>query len=336
MRPFEYAEPEAIDEARALAAKDGAAYKASGIDLLDLMKGGIAAPSRLVSIRRLDAWRRFGEATAGTLGEDHTLTIGSLVTLAALAREPIVRDRAKALADAAAHAATPQVRNVATVGGNLLQRPRCWYFRSDKWQCLRKGGRVCYAQDGENRYHATFDTDPCPIVHPSNLAPALVALGASVELLKEGEAAEALPVERLWISPVDDVTRENILQRDDRRGQLLREVRVPLVPGRRSAYLEAREKQTFDWPVASVAVALDMDGEKVKDCRVVLGAVAPLPRRATACETTLAGKKLTDDLIAGAARSAVQGATPLSQNGYKVAIVEALVRRCIRAAAARK
>jgi len=222
-------------------------------------------------------------------------------------------------ADAAAAAATPQIRNAATLGGNLAQRPRCWYFRREDFRCRRKGGSECFAIDGQNEMHAVFDNDLCAIVHPSATGTALTALGASL-LLRGPSGERAVPVEDFFVRPQVDVTRENVL----RPGELIVEVRVPA--GRRSGYVKLMEKQSFDWPLAEAAVALG------DDPRVVLGAAAPIPWRARAAEALLRGKRVDDALATQAAEAALQGAKPLQHNGYKVPILKTAVRRALLAA----
>jgi xanthine dehydrogenase YagS FAD-binding subunit len=298
-----------------------ALVKAGGIDLMDRMKEGLDRPSRLVNIRTIAGLDYIKE-------ESGWLHMGPMVTLATLAEHPAIRRRYTVLADAALKAATPQIRNAATVGGNLLQRPRCWYFRSDQFHCLRKGGDRCFAQDGENEYHAIFDNEICAIVHPSATASALTALDAKVEV-KGKNGTREIALDDLFIRPEKDVTREHVLG----PGELLTEIRVPmLTEATRSAYTKVGQKESFDWPLAEVAVVLERRGGMVSKASIVLGAAAPVPWRATAAEKTLTGRLLNDQSAREAATAAVQGARPLSQNAYKVPIFEAVVRRTILAA----
>lgn len=235
-----------------------------------------------------------------------------------------------ALAAAAAQSATPQIRNMATVGGNLLQRPRCWYFRSEDFVCRKKGGTQCYAQDGENQYHAIFGNDLCAIVHPSSLATALVAYEARLRLVSAGGKERDVALEDFLTRPENDVTRENDLA----KGELLRSINVGVSQKARSAYLRQGEKESFDWPLAEVAVVLDLKDGKCVHASVVLGAAGPVPWRAKAAEKVLLGSAVDDAAARKAAKAALEGATPLAKNGYKLAIFEALVRRAILAAAA--
>jgi xanthine dehydrogenase YagS FAD-binding subunit len=331
MNPFEWVEATSVEGAlAALAARPGAVLKAGGVDLLDLMKERIAAPARIVNIRNVAGLDRIYWDGGGRGGPD-ALRIGPLATLARIAADAAIRERCRALADAAGHAATPQIRNMATLGGNLLQRPRCWYFRSEDFHCRKKGGMQCFAQDGENQYHAIFGNEVCAIVHPSALATPLVALGASLLLRRAGSSRE-VALEEFLTRPEANVQRENALE----AGEVLAEVRLPpLGPSTRSAYLKQAEKESFDWPLAEVAVALELEGPAGRCARasIVLGAAAPVPWRAKAAEAALAGKAVDDAAARAAAKAAVAGATPLAKNAYKVRIFETLVRRAILAAA---
>ena len=300
---------------------DKALPKAGGIDLMDRLKEGLDAPARLVNLRTIPGLE-------SVLEESGWLRIGPLVTLAAIAEHAAIRRSYTALADAALEAATPQIRNAATVGGNLLQRPRCWYFRSDQFDCLRKGGDTCFAQEGENEFHAIFDNSNCAIVHPSAAACALTAFRAKVVAQgKNGKREIAL--DDLFVRPETDITSENVLT----PGELLTEILVPAPSDvTRSAYTKVGQKQSFDWPIAEAAVVLETGGGVVRKASVVLGAAAPVPWRATGAEKVLIGKPLNEVTARAAASAAVQGATPLSRNAYKIPVFEAVVRRTILAA----
>jgi xanthine dehydrogenase YagS FAD-binding subunit len=312
MKAFTWIEPGDLAGAMAAGAQQGALFKAGGIDVGDRLKEHLDEPTALVNIRRL---RELDFVRA----ENGMLRLGALVTLATLSSDARIRKEAPALADAAAAAATPQIRNAATLGGNLAQRPRCWYFRKEDFRCKRKGGTECFAIDGQNEMHAVFDNDLCPIVHPSATGTALTALGASLAL-KGPEGERTLSIEEFFVKPETDVTRETVL----RPGELIVEVRVPA--GRKSGYVKLMEKQSFDWPLAEAAVTLG------DDPRVVLGAAAPVPWRAKAAEALIRGKRVDEALAAQAAEAAVQGARPLQHNGYKVPLLQAAVRRALLAA----
>ncbi len=308
---------------RELAKPDHAAL-AGGVDLLDLLKQNVVAPSTLINLKGLKGLDSIEVEPNGGL------KIGALVKLHALATHPIVRAKYAALADSANEAATPQIRNLATVGGNLLQRPRCWYFRNPDVHCLKKGGDRCYAVGGLNRYHAILGGGPSFIVHPSNLAPGLIASNASINLAGP-MGTRSIELDQFFTLPKIDPSRENVLQ----AGEVITEIVVPAPPvDSRSAYLEAREKQSFDWPLVSVAVVVVVDHEGVaRSARIVMGAVAPIPWRALQSEQIIVGSRVNYKLATRAADAAVSGAVPLTENGYKIPIAKALVRRAILRAA---
>jgi xanthine dehydrogenase YagS FAD-binding subunit len=300
--------------------------KAGGVDLLDLMKEGLLTPKRVVNLRAVPELGRILEE------KDGSVRVGSMATLAQLAAHPAIRARYRALAQATGNSASPQLRNMATLGGNLLQRPRCWYFRSLEHHCARKGGQTCFAFAGENAYHAIFGQNGCAIVHPSTSATALVALDARVELTGAKGTKRTVTLESFFVPPERDIGREN----DLKPGEILTAVLLPSASANmRSAHGRQGELDSFDWPVADVAVALDM--EESGTCRraaVVLGAAAPVPHRARSAEQTLTGRRITDEVAREAAHAALAGAAPLSGNAYKLPIFEALVRRAVLAAVA--
>ena len=317
---FEWTNARTIDDAIGQL-DDKALPKAGGVDLMDRLKEGLDAPSRLVNIRTIPGLDSIQE-------ESGWLRIGPLVTLAQIAEHPVIRQHYTVLADAALNAATPQIRNAATVGGNLLQRPRCWYFRSDQFHCLRKGGDTCFAQEGENEFHAIFDNEVCAVVHPSAAACALTALGGKVKVQRK-EGKREIALDDLFVRPETDITREHVLN----PGELLTEILVPAPSdATRSAYTKVGQKESFDWPMAEVAVVLESRGRVVSKASIVLGAAAPVPWRATGAEKALVGKSLNEQSAREAAAVAVQGATPRSQNAYKIPVFEAVVRRTILAA----
>lgn len=322
MKSFEWTEAATVADALTQVG-GGSVVKAGGLDLLDRMKEGIDSPSRLINIRNVRELRGVGSDKNGDLW------LGPLTTLAELDAHALIRRKFKALADAAGHAATPQIRNVATLGGNLLQRPRCWYFRSEDFHCRKKGGSTCFAQGGENQYHAIFGNEVCAIVHPSATATALTALGARLQL-KGPQGERLVALEEFFVTPEEDVLRENKLGEKE----LITGVHVPApAAGARSVYLKQGEKESFDWPLADVAVVLNMREGKVERASVVLGAAAPVPLRARAAEAALSGKVFDEEAARAAAKAVVGGATPLAQNAYKLPIFETLVRRALLAAA---
>jgi xanthine dehydrogenase YagS FAD-binding subunit len=312
MKSFAWIEPADLEGALAAGAQPGALFKAGGVDIAGRLKEHIDEPSALVNLRRLpdlDFIKLDGD----------TLRIGPLVTLARLSEDAQVRKAAKILSEAALAAATPQIRNAATLGGNLAQRPHCWYFRKEEFHCRRKGGDACFAIDGQNEGHAVFDNELCPIVHPSGTATALTALSASL-VLKGSRGERTVAIDDFFVKPETDVQRENVLK----PGELIVEVRVPA--GRKAGYVKLMEKQSFDWPLAEAAVTLGADP------RVVLGAAAPVPWRVRSAEALLQGKLVDEKLAAEVAKAAIAGARPLQHNGYKLALLEVAVRRGVMAA----
>jgi xanthine dehydrogenase YagS FAD-binding subunit len=342
MKPFEWTAPSRIEDAVGTASTtvadamfsgggqtetDGTIFKAGGIDLLDLMKEGLLTPRRIVNLRAVAGLDRIDEENGGAL------RIGANATLARLATDPLVLKSYHALADALAQSASPQIRQIATIGGNLLQRPRCWYFRSRFHHCARKGGESCFAFAGENQHHAIFDHNGCAIVHPSTAATALVALDASVVLADAKGKSRIVRLDDFLVLPEVDIQREN----DLRAGEILVAILLPApAPGVRSVHLRQGEKDSFDWPIADVAAVLDIGPDGI--CRaatIVLGAAAPVPHRAKAAEAALIGKTINEDVAREAGRAALTGAAPLTLNAHKLPIFEALVRRAILAAAGR-
>ena len=318
---FEWSDARSVQDA--LAQLEGkAVVKAGGVDLIDRLKEGLDSPSRLVNLRTIPGLDYIKE-------DSGWLRIGPLVSLATIAENPLIKRQYAALADACLRAATPQIRNMATIGGNLLQRPRCWYFRSDQFHCLRKGGDGCFALDGENDYHAIFDNRVCAIVHPSAAACALTAFGAKLAIQSRKGTREA-DLENFYVRPEQDVTREHSLA----EGEILTEIRVPAPSAEtRSAYAKVAQKESFDWPLAEVAVVLEQRAGVVRKASIVLGAAAPIPWRAKDSEASLEGKPVNEESARVAGAAAIHGATPLSENAYKLPIFEAVVRRTILAAA---
>jgi xanthine dehydrogenase YagS FAD-binding subunit len=318
MNRFEYVRPGSPKEAwELLSQKEGSVFKAGGVDILDHLKEHLIEPPRLVDLKALPGLKGVSRTPDGGL------RVGPLTTLAELAGDSVVQASHPALSQACAEAASPQIRNVATVGGNVLQRPRCWYYRLESYRCLKKGGDACYAVAGENRYHVIFGGGPSYAPHPSNAAVALVALGASFTL-ESPKGRRTVPAGEFYTLPSVDPRRENTLA----PGEILTAIDLP-APAGRSAYGEIRERQAFDWPLVSVATSLALEGGQVKHVSIVLGAVAPIPWRSSRAEEALKGQRLDPDSAAAAAQAATIGASPLSDNRYKVGLVQTLVRRTL-------
>ena len=323
MNRFEFAKATTVAEARSLKAeKPGSVLKAGGIDLLDHMKEHLVEPPRLVDLKGLPGMKEI-KAEA-----DGSLTIGPLVTLAEVVANATVQKTHRALAEACGEAASPQIRNVATIGGNVLQRPRCWYYRLESYKCLKKGGNVCYAIGGENRYHVIFGGGPSYAPHPSNAAVPLVAFGASFTF-EGAKGKRMVPAAEFFTLPTVDPQRENGIAADE----VLTEIKVPSASGLVSSFQAIRERAAFDWPLVDVAAVLRLDGKTVKEARIVLGAVAPIPWRSKRAEDAIVGKTLDETSLLAAARGAIVGAAPLSDNGYKVSLVQTLVRRTLQSLA---
>lgn len=326
MKPFERIQPASwMAAAQALegARRSGVAAepKGAGTDLLDRLKERTAAPDRVVDLRRLAEHDRIAVTPS-------QIRIGALTTLTAVTTDATLRGDYPALVDACEGAATPQIRNAATLAGNLCQRPRCWYFRSADFTCLKKGGSECYAQTGESRFHAVIGNKTCAIVHPSAAGVALLAYGASVETLRTG-GSRSIPIEGFFSAPEATIGAENSLASDE----LVTEIVLPRKPAIRSAYRKVKHKQTFDWPLAEAAVVYTDDNGVARDVRIVLGAAAPVPWRARFAERLVEGRRIDPSLAEAASVAAVKEATPLAHNAYKVLLLVAVVRRALLAAA---
>jgi xanthine dehydrogenase YagS FAD-binding subunit len=318
LRTFAYIRPGSVSEALKHIEERGARIHAGGTDLLGCLRDGVFDAQKVVSLSRI------GELRGIVVAPDGELRIGPLTTIADLAAHPMIKEKFAALAQAASLVASPQLRSQGTVGGNLCQRPRCWYFRGD-YHCTRKGGEMCYAIGGENQYHAIFGGGACWIVHPSDTAPAFLALDARVRIIGP-KGARVLPIEKFFILPDEDPTRETALG----PGELVARVLVPPgSPGMTSSYRKVRARGSWDFAMAGLAMAIAMKAGKVADARLVLSGVAPAPWRLHAVEKLLIGQKIDAKLVAKAADAAVVGAKPLDHNGYKVALVRGLIEEAL-------
>ena len=320
MNSFRWAEPKSVEQAAALlAAGQGKTFLMSGgTDLLGQIKEGIIAADVVIDLAAIPGLSYIRREKGG-------LRIGAMTTIAELASDPLVQREYPGLQQAASSIASPQLRNVGTVGGNLCQRPRCWYFRNAGIVCAKKGGDMCYAFEGKNKYHAIFGGSPCYIVYPSDLAPMLTALEAAVTVVSpKGE--RTIPLAEFYAQPDKDVLRENVLAADE----LVREVRLPPAgKGDRSTYLKFEERGSWDFALVSCAVKAAGPAKNPSGLRIVLGGVAPVPWRLGKAEAALKGKSLTEAQIRTAARAALKDAEPLAENGYKTALVEAAVTRAL-------
>lgn len=324
MQPFEYAHPKTLKEALALLGGSwtDAAILAGGTDLLALLKDDIVAPKRLVNIKEIAELRGIATTPKG-------LRIGAAVTLDELLSNAAVRASFPALAEAARGVASAQIRNMGTVGGDLAQRPRCWYFRSGFGLIPTHEGRNLVVE-GDSRYHAIFGDGPARFVSASSFGPALLALGAKLTIASPAGTRE-VEAARFFVSPANNDARETALLANE----ILTEVVVPTAPTRNATY-EVRQKDALDWPLATCSVALTMKGAAVGTARIVLGHVAPTPYVAAEAAASLAGKTITVATAEAAADLAVAGARPLKDNAYKVTIARTAVKRALLAAAATK
>jgi xanthine dehydrogenase YagS FAD-binding subunit len=325
MRPFAFVEASSAEEAARLLRDEGGAARpiAGGSDLLGELKEGIVAYDRLVSLTGIPGLDRIEETEAG-------LSIGALAKVVDLEEHAFRNPGYAVLNGAAQGVATPEIRHVATVGGNLCQRPRCWYYRSALLPCLKKGGTDCPAVEGYNKYLAILGAHRCYMVQPSDLAPPLIALDAAVEVFGR-PGARWVSLAEFFTGPEKDVLRENILT----PGEIVRAVRVPAPPaGWRGTYNKARERTAGDFAMVSAAVGLALAGGAARHVRIVLGAVAPVPWRVPGAEAVLEGQPVTPERAAQAAEAALAGARPMSGNAYKLDVARALILRCILTVAA--
>jgi xanthine dehydrogenase YagS FAD-binding subunit len=325
MKAFELYNPSSVAAASAALAKAGGNGRAlaGGIDLLGEMKEYISQPDVVVNLKSVKNLGGIKQTRSG-------ISIGALATVSQVANHALIRASYAALAEAAESVGSPQIRNVGTIGGNLCQRPRCWYYRDEMVVCLKKGGDRCYAIDGENEYHAILGGGPSWIVHPSDCAPALIALGASVEIVGANGKTRRMPLEKFFVLPTENVMTENVLE----AGDIVTRIDVPKpAAGTKSHYLKLKHRESFDWALSGAAVALTMNGKTVKEARVILSGVAPVPWRAKEAEAVLKGKVLTSVLADRAGAAAVAKAKPLGGNAYKVPLTRNIVRLAILEAA---
>lgn len=325
MRAFHFYKVTTVPQAISLLAQHPgkAAILAGGSDIFTLMKDRVEGAKMKVPQHLLDITGI--KDLHGIRSDRNGLKIGAMTTLAEIAASPLLVDNYSLLAQAAGQVAVPQIRNVGTLGGNLCQRPRCWYFRGRLFRdCRRKGGENCYALSGENQYHAIFPADNCGMVCPSDMATALAALGARVEI-ETSKGKKTMPMEQFYLQPEKNPLRETVLAPND----LVLSVSIPApAPGSKGIYLKLKEREAFDFAVASVAAVVTLRDNVVSEARISLGGVGPVPRRATGAEAALKGKKLMDGLAMACAAS-VKEATPLGGNGYKVMAAKGLMEKAL-------
>jgi xanthine dehydrogenase YagS FAD-binding subunit len=319
---FELFQPTSTDDAIRLLDKHGAdaLVLAGGLDSMDWLKDRLRRPKVVVDLSQIKELHGIKEANGG-------LEIGAMTPLTEVVKHPVVREKFSLLMEAAELVASPQIRNQGTLGGNVSQDTRCWYYRGG-WTCYRAGGNICYADTptAVNREHAIFDADRCVAVNPSDTAPALVALDAQM-VLKGPKGERIVNAEDYWIGPGIDITRMNILQ----PGEILTTIRVPATMAGAQFYFEkVRDRQVWDFPLVNVASAIKADGDKIGAARLVVNAVAATPRRLKHVEAAIVGKPRNDETAKMAGDMAVEGAQTLRHNGYKVPLMRNLVKRAIR------
>ncbi|GAB4390095.1 MAG: xanthine dehydrogenase family protein subunit M [Thermodesulfovibrionales bacterium] len=314
MPGFDYVRPESLKEAVDLLSEGGAMLHAGGTDLLGCLRDGVLDVERLVSIGGLKDLRGIRKSPEGGL------SIGAMTTIAEVAGDSEIRKNYTALAQGASEVASPQLRNQGTIGGNLCQKPRCWYYRGE-FHCLRKGGEKCFAVSGQNQYHCVLGGDRCYIVHPSDTAPPLVAFGAVLRVVGPG-GPRKVAVEDFHVPPGADPRKETVLE----RGEIVTQVLLPApVEGLRSSYRKVRARQSWDFAVAGVAIALRMSGNRVAAARIALSGAAPVPWRSREAEETIKGRALDESAAKEAAEAAMREARPLAYNAYKVPLFKGLI-----------
>ena len=322
MKNFAYVRAGSVAEAIKALGSKGARLHAGGTDLLGCMRDEVFQVDKVVSISRIKDLKGIAAKPDGGV------RIGALATIAEVAASAAIAGKYPVLANAAAEVASPQLREQGTIGGNLCQRPRCWYFRGD-FHCARKGGDTCFAVEGENQYHAVFGSGPCFFVHPSDTAVALTALQA--QLTVAGPSGnKSVKIENFFVSPEKDITRETILASDE----IVTEIHLPPLSGKvHSTYRKVRSRRAWDFALVSVAAVLQFENEKVTSARIVLGGVAAYPWRVEAAEKLLIGKKPDGAAAKAAGEAAGQGANPMRDNAYKVEMVKGAVEETILALA---
>ena len=315
---FSYVRATSLDEALQHLGTDGVRPCAGGSDLLGCLRDDVFECSKVVSlsgIEQLKGIERIGDAG---------LRIGALTSIAQVARDPLVNRGYTALAQAAAAVASPQLRNQGTIGGNICQKPRCWYYRGE-FHCLRKGGSTCYALAGESQFHAVLGGARCYIVHPSDTAPALIALGASARIAKAG-GTRLVPMAEFYVAPSTDPRRETVLE----PGELVTELTLPApAPGLKSSYRKVRARGAWDFALAGVALALQLDDDRVVAGRVVLSGAAPIPWRSAEAEAAITGRRLDETTAKAAAQAAMQDAVVLKRNGYKIPLFKGVIEEAL-------
>ena len=319
MPGFSYVRAKSLKEAVSHLSPGGAWIHAGGTDLLGCLRDQVFSANKVVSISGLRDLKGIKETAGG-------LRIGALVTLSEIAENPIIRQRYPALARGASEVASPQLRNQGTLGGNLCQKPRCWYYRGE-FHCLRKGGALCFAVAGQNHYHCILGGQGCYMVHPSDTAPALVAYGATVHTTGP-KGNRKIPIEKFFVLPAQDVTKDTVLE----PGEIVTEITLPSpAQGVKGSYRKVRARMSWDFALAGVALVLRMNGDVVESARIVLAAAAPVPWRSLEAEEVVTRRVLDEGIAKKAAAAAVGRAQPLKHNGYKVQLFKGIIEEALMA-----
>lgn len=298
-------------------------FKSGGVDVFDLVKEGLLKPQKIINIRNIPGLDKIG------YDPKKGLSIGSNVTLAEIASNPDIKSHYLALHQAVNHAATPQLRNMSTLGGNIAQRNRCWYFRSADHDCFRKGGDRCFArhsETGENENHAIIDNGSCVSVHASSIATALMAFNASVVIVNEEGEKKEVNMDDFFVPAGTDIAMENILQAKE----IITEITLP-APSKntKSAYIKQVARESYDWSLGDVAVVLEVSGDTCRSASIVLGAAAPVPYRSMEAQQAIEKKAINDENALAAAEAAMSKARPLVKNGYKVPLFITTIKQAI-------
>jgi len=310
---FSYIRPKTLKEASKQLASEGARLYAGGTDLLGCLRDHVFEIDKMVSISGLKELKGIKKTADGGI------RIGALTTISEVSENPVVNSHYWALAQAAREVASPQLRAQGTIGGNICQKPRCWYYRGD-FHCLRKGGEKCFAVAGENQYHSILGGGPCFIVHPSDTASALVAFEASVRIAGP-KGARTVAVEKFHVLPKIDVLRETVLE----PGEIVTEILLPPAQGVKSSYRKIRTRASWDFALAGLALAIKFNGDVVADARAVLSAAAPIPWRSRELENSIIGHRLDESTAARAAEAAMMNARPLGQSDYKIPLFRGMI-----------
>lgn len=320
MKNFAFVRAKSLEEAVSSLGSDWkeAAIMGGGTDLIGEMKDYIQSPDKVVNLKQIDDLRYISNG-------GRSIKIGALTTVSTIESDPLVVRYFSALSKAAGLVASPQLRNMGTIAGNICQRPRCWYYRDPEVPCLRKGGTRCYSIGGENKFHAILGGYRCYIVHPSDTAVAFTAFDARIRIT-DSKGDKTVDIGDFFVLPEIDPNRENILK----PGDIVTEIDVPIPDrGTKSTFIKIQEREVWDFATASVAVSLKLDGNKCSKARVVLGAAAPIPWRSRDAEKELEGKNITEEVAERAGKASVYGNNPMTDNGYKVPLFQNIVKRAI-------